>query len=113
MTSNQQKQPRFLVLIGGGIGECHDAKQNLTFKQAVRAWVAGQKVCPTDCVIGLETDADWEDEANIDWQTHDALEEEVIARLVEENREWVEKQILRQDVYNLGIMDYRNPFTRG
>jgi hypothetical protein len=101
---------RFTVTIGGGIGEFVSHKEGLTFKQAVQAWVRGQKRCPTDCAITL----DWDD--NIDslgTLEAERITDEAIHRQVWANYDWCIDQLAKQDVYSHTILKYLNPFTRG
>ena len=120
------KQPRFMVLIGGGISELFDAKMDLTFKQAVRMWVQGQKVCPTDCQMCLEKGSfadQCPDPYERTWieleEEHESREAETINALIEQHRDWVEKQVMKQGVYNLSMLNHNpafpncHPFSRG
>ena len=115
----QQQQHRFSVLIGGGISELYDAKQDLTFKQAVQAWVKGQKVCPTDCVVYLDVPFAEEcpDPYERTWieleEEREARELEVIGEMVKKHRPWIEQQLLKQNVYNSQILNFNQPFSRG
>ena len=115
-----KNQHRFTVLVGGGISELYDAKQDLTFKQAVTAWVRGQKARPTDCVILLDRGSFAEecpDPYERTWieleEEHEARELEVIGEMVKKHRSWVEEQLLKQNVYNSHILNYNQPFSRG
>lgn len=103
---SKHNQPRFSVWIGGGIGELHDVKFGLTFKQAVQAWVRGQKVAPTDVAIELNEEPE-------DWLQAEKILADVIRPLVAEHREWVEREFDKQHVYNRLALDLNNPFSRG
>jgi hypothetical protein len=98
---------RFTVYTGGGIGELHNVRHGLTFKQAVQAWVRGQKRCPTDCEIALEVDD------NVGWAEAERLTQEAVSQGVRDHRRWVELQMMQQSVYNLRALEFRNPFSRG
>jgi hypothetical protein len=123
MTRYRQNH-RFMVLIGGGIGELYDAKVDLTFKQAVKAWVHGQKKCPTDCQMvlednGIRESADSFDDYLEKMEQHERKEAEMINALVADNRRWVEQELLKQGVYNLSMLNSNpafpncHPFSRG
>lgn len=99
--------PRFSVWIGGGIGELHNVRSGLSFKQAVQAWVGGQKRCPTDCSIELDVGSD------VDFLEGERLTTEAIRRGVSDHRRWVELQLMKQGVYSLRILELDNPFSRG
>ena len=99
---------RFDVWVGGGIGELYELKTGLTFKQAVKAWVAGQKRCPTDCSIDLA----WDD--NLTMYEQEKRTKEVIRNLVTKNLGWCLNEWRKQEVYNdEGFTKFDNPFTRG
>ena len=106
---------RFDVWVGGGIGELHEIKVGLTFKAAVKAWVAGQKRCPTDCSIEFhdEHGSLRHDDEDRDWLKEELELDLTIQSMVAANRQWVEQAFDKQHVYNRLALEHRNPFTRG